>query len=151
MTGEAYLVGPDYLVRSGPRAFYEDRDTYFAELKAVGATDEEIAAIRRYGTPVLHQHIDTKATRAAIAGIEGTGEIIGYRGIPTLASWGPLTVLGVKWGLVAKIDTAEAFMPVYQLRNHLLLIGAFALLVVGLPPLGSRVRCLGRCGSLPPG
>ena len=28
--------------------------------------------------------------RAALAGVEGTGEIIGYRGIPTLASWGPL-------------------------------------------------------------
>ena len=132
MTGEAYLVGPDYLVRSGLRAFYEDRDAYFAELKAGGAADEEIAAIRRYGTPVLHQHINTKATRAAIAGIEGTGEIIGYRGIATLASWGPLAVSGVNWGLVAKIDTAEAFMPVYQLRNQLLLIGALALLVVGV-------------------
>ena len=44
---------------------------YFAELKAGGAADEEIAAIRRYGTPVLRQHINTKATRAAIAGIEG--------------------------------------------------------------------------------
>src|SRR5215207_5709422 len=39
-----------------------------------------------------------KATRAAIAGIEGTGEIIGYRGIATLASWGPLAVSGVNWG-----------------------------------------------------
>jgi hypothetical protein len=24
----------------------------------------------------------------------------------------------VNWGLVAKIDTDEAFMPVYQLRNR---------------------------------
>ena len=104
-TGEAYLVGPDYLVRSAPRAFYENRDGYFAELKAVGASDEEIAAIQRYGTPVLHQRIDTQATRAALAGVEGTGEIIGYRGVPTLASWGPLAISGVKWALVAKIDT----------------------------------------------
>ena len=88
-TGEAYLVGPDYLVRSGPRAFYENREVYFAELKSGGASDEEIAAIQRYGTPVLHQRIDTQATRAAIAGVEGTGEIVGYRGVPTLASWGP--------------------------------------------------------------
>mgnify|MGYP006171899987 CR=1 FL=1 len=39
----------------------------------------------RYETPVLHQRIDTQATRAANAGVEGTGEIVGYRGIPTLA------------------------------------------------------------------
>ena len=68
-TGEAYLVGPDYLVRSGPRAFYENPDTYFAELKSVGTSDEDMAAIQRYGTPVLHQRIDTQATRAGLAGV----------------------------------------------------------------------------------
>lgn len=129
-TGEAYLVGPDYLVRSGPRAFYENRDGYFAELKSVGADDEQLDAIQRYGTPVLHQRIDTKATQAALAGVEGTGEIIGYRGVPTLASWGPLAIPGVKWALVAKIDSAEAFAPIARLRQDLLLVGGLALLVV---------------------
>ena len=129
-TGEAYLVGPDYLVRSAPRAFYENRDSYFAELKAVGTSDEEIADIERYGTPVLHQQIKTQATRAALAGVEGTGEIIGYRGVPTLASWGPLAVSGVHWGLVAKIDTAEAFAPIQQLRRNLMMVGGLVLLIV---------------------
>ena len=129
-TGEAYLVGPDYLVRSGPRGFYENRDLYFAELKGAGASDEEIAAIQRYGSPVLHQRIDTQATRAAIGGVEGTGEIIGYRGNETLASWGPLAIPGVKWALVAKIDTAEAFAPIHQLRRDLMIVGGLALLVV---------------------
>lgn len=129
-TGEAYLVGPDHLVRSAPRAFYENQEVYFAELKSVGASDEEISDIQRYGTPVLHQRIDTQATRAALAGVEGTGEIIGYRGVPTLASWGPLAIPGVKWALVAKIDSAEAFAPVAQLRRDLLVVGGLALLVV---------------------
>ena len=131
-TGEAYLVGPDYLVRSGPRGFYENRDLYFAELKDAGASDEEIAAIQRYGSPVLHQRIDTQATRAAIGGVEGTGEIIGYRGNETLASWGPLAIPGVKWALVAKIDTAEAFAPIHQLRRDLMIVGGLALLVVAM-------------------
>ena len=129
-TGEAYLVGPDHLVRSTPRAFYENREGYFAELKSVGTSEEEIAAIERYGTPVMHQRIDTQATRAAIGGVEGTGEIIGYRGVPTLASWGPLAISDVKWALVAKIDSAEAFAPIAQLRRDLLLVGGLALLVV---------------------
>jgi class 3 adenylate cyclase len=129
-TGEAYLVGPDYLVRSGPRAFYENREGYFAELKSVGTSDDEIADIQRYGTPVMHQRIDTKATRAALAGVEGTGEIIGYRGVPTLASWGPLAIAGVNWGLVAKIESAEAFAPIDQLRRNLMVVGGLALLIV---------------------
>jgi hypothetical protein len=32
-TGEAYLVGPDQLVRSSPRMFFENREPYFEELK----------------------------------------------------------------------------------------------------------------------
>jgi class 3 adenylate cyclase len=129
-TGEAYLVGPDHLVRSAPRAFYEDRDVYYAELRGGGGTDEEIDAIERYGTPVLHQRIDTQATRAALAGVEGTGEIIGYRGVPTLASWGPLAISSVKWALVAKIDAADAFAPIVKLRQDLMIVGGLALLVV---------------------
>lgn len=129
-TGEAYLVGSDYLVRSSPRAFYENRENYFAELKSVGASGEEVADILRFGTPVMHQRIDTDATRAALAGVEGTGEIIGYRGEPTLASWGPLAIPGVKWALVGKIDTAEAFAPIAQIRQELLIVGGLVLLAV---------------------
>jgi class 3 adenylate cyclase len=129
-TGEAYLVGPDHFARSGLRAFYESRDVYFAELKGVGESDEDIDAIRRYGTPVLHQRIATTATEAAFAGIEGTGEILGYRHIPILASWGPLTIPGLKWVLVAKVDTSEAFAPIYKLQRDLMIVGGLALLVV---------------------
>jgi len=129
-TGEAYLVGSDHFVRSGPRAFYETPDVYFAELKGGGASDEEIDAIRRYGTPVLHQRIMTEAAKAALAGTEGTGEIVGYRGIPTLASWGPLAIPGIKWALIAKVDTSEAFAPIYKLQRDLMIVGGLAFLVV---------------------
>ncbi len=85
-TGEAYLVGSDHFVHSGPRAFYENPDLYFADLKRGDESDENIDAMRRYGTPVLHQRVVTNAAQGALAGIEGAGEIVGYRGVPTLAS-----------------------------------------------------------------
>ena len=129
-TGEAYLVGPDFLVRSNGRNFFERRDVYFSELKAGGASDDDIANIRRYGTPILHQHADTAATRAAIGGVEGVGEIIGYRGIPTLASWGPVKIGGVNWALVVKIDSAEAFAPIYRLERALMIVGVVAFVVL---------------------
>ncbi|MBI2738496.1 MAG: HAMP domain-containing protein [Rhodospirillales bacterium] len=129
-TGEAYLVGSDRLARSGPRAFYENRNRYFADLKQSGATDQEIDAIRRYGTPVLQQHIATEAVQSALAGTEGVGEIVGYLGVPTLASWGPLSIPGLNWVLVAKIDASEAFAPIDRLRRNLIIVGAVALLVV---------------------
>jgi class 3 adenylate cyclase len=130
VTGEAYLVGPDFLLRSGGRLFHEDRDRYFAELQAEGEPAEEIAAIKRYGSPVLHQRIDTQATRAALAGIEGTGRIVGNYGKPTLASWGPLDISGVHWGLVAKIEMAEAFAPIERLGRDLMIVGGLTLVAV---------------------
>lgn len=130
VTGEAALVGPDFLIRSSGRNFFENPAAYFAELKAGGASEEDIAAIKRYGSPILHQHADTAAARAAIGGVEGTGQVMDHRGIATLASWGPVRISGVKWGLVAKIDSSEAFEPVYRLERDLLIVGAIAFLVV---------------------
>lgn len=129
-TGEAYLAGPDFLVRSSPRMFFENRDRYFEELKGGQTTAQDIEDIRRYGTPVLQQKADTPGTRAALGGVEGTGEIIGYRGIPILASWGPVRISGVNWALVVKVDSSEAFAPVRRLERDLLIVGSVALIVV---------------------
>ena len=129
-TGEAYLVGPSLLVRSGARLFYENREAYFAQEAAAGAPAEELDAIRRYNSPVLHQKIDNQATRAALAGLEGAGQIIGVRGKPSLDSWGPLSIPGVKWALVAKIERDEAFAPIYRLQRDLMIVGALVFLVV---------------------
>ena len=129
-TGEAYLLGPDFLIRSSPRTFFENRDLYFEGLKGGQTSASEIEDIRRYGTPVLQQKVDTQASRAALGGVEGTGEIIGYRGIPILASWGPVRISGVKWALVVKIDSSEAFAPVRRLERDLMIVGGLALVVV---------------------
>lgn len=129
-TGEAYLVGPNFLMRSGARLFYENREAYFSEEAAAGAPAEELDAIRRYNSPVLHQRIDNQATRAALAGLEGNGQVIGVRGKPSLDSWGPLSIPGVKWALVAKIERGEAFAPIYRLQRDLMIVGALVFLVV---------------------
>jgi class 3 adenylate cyclase len=129
-TGEAYVVGPDRLMRSGSRPFHENPERFLIDLKQGGESDENIAAIRRFGSPVMHQQVTTEGARAALAGLEGTGEIVGYRGVPTLASWGPLAIAGTKWAVIAKIDSAEAFAPIYRLRQDLMISGAVALLVV---------------------
>lgn len=129
-TGEAYLVGPDFSLRSAPRLYYENREAYFATLRESGHSKEEIAAIERFGTPIMQEKIITTATRAALSGVEGTGEVVGHFGRTTLASWGPLDIQGVRWGLVAKIETSEAFAPIYDLRRDLMIAGGLALLIV---------------------
>ncbi len=129
-TGEAYLVGPDHKLRSGVRSFYEHSGQYFASLAASGTPPEEIDAIRRYATPILHQKVESRASTSGLAGAEGIGRIVDYDGTAVLASWGPLAIPGVKWVVVAKIDAAEAFAPIDRLQRDLLLVGGLALVTV---------------------
>ena len=54
-TGEAYLVGPDYLLRSSPRMFFENRDLYFEELKGGQTTEHDVEDIRPAVPSELHR------------------------------------------------------------------------------------------------
>ena len=102
-SGETYLVGEDLLMRTNSR---------FAE------------------NTVLKQKIDTASAHAAFRG--GTGFMIvpDYRGIPVLSAYTPVGLEGVKWVLLSEIDEAEAFAPVYALRNWALIIGSIIAAVV---------------------
>ena len=132
----------------GPARVLREPAGLFRRTEVVGTSEEEIAAIQRYGTPVLHQAIDTTATRAALAGVDGTGEIIGYRGVPTLASWGPLAIADVNWasrrqgrqrrGLRA--DRPAAPRPAASSAG-------WRCLWWRPPPRGFRARCSDRCAS----
>jgi class 3 adenylate cyclase len=65
-----------------------------------------------------------------LGGVEGTGIVVDSRGVPTLASWGPVNVPGLRWALIAKVDQSEAFAPILQLERELIVVGMVALLVV---------------------
>lgn len=129
-TGEAVLVGPDRRARSGSRAFYENQEAYFETLARIGYSTSEIDAIKRYGSPILHQRNDTRAARAALSGAEGYGIVHDSLRREVLASWGPLAVPGITWGLIAKIDENEALASIHRLERDLLLMGVLSLLVV---------------------
>jgi diguanylate cyclase (GGDEF)-like protein len=60
----------------------------------------------------------------ASSGRTGSGISIDYRGVGVVAAW--RYVPSVAWGVVAKIDSAEASAPVIELRNELLTAGAIA-------------------------
>ncbi|ODS34205.1 MAG: hypothetical protein SCARUB_00681 [Candidatus Scalindua rubra] len=102
-SGETYLVGKDLLMRTNSR------------FKADTA---------------LTQKIDTESAHAALGG--GTGFMImpDYRGTPVLSAYTPVGLEGVKWVLLSEIDEAEAFAPVYALRNWALIIGGIIAAVV---------------------
>ena len=66
----------------------------------------------------------------AVQGKTGTGQLIDYRGKKVIAAWRYIPSL--EWGLVAKIDTEEAFADVTNLRNLSMVILVIIFVLSGI-------------------
>ncbi len=74
----------------------------------------------------LRRQLDTEAVRRCAAGNSGVALAADYRGVPTIAVYRWNARHG--FGLVVKIDQAEALAPVRAFGRSLLLVSALALL-----------------------
>jgi class 3 adenylate cyclase len=134
-TGESFLVAQDFKFRSSPRQFLENPDDYFQALRAQGVTKEKIDWIKSAKSPILIQEVRTEGAKRALAGQTGEAEEDDYRGKRVLKSYQPVRIGNFEWGLVTKIDTAEALQGVYRLRDALLLLGAILIPLLTLMSL----------------
>ncbi len=78
-----------------------------------------------------------------IAGKFGFTRTSDYRGHDVLVSYRPLGTAFPNWGLIAKIDSAEAYEPVARLRRLLLTLGA-GLLLLGVGASNAIARRFAR-------
>ncbi len=79
---------------------------------------------------ILYQKVRSFAAEQALQGNEGTGVITDYRGVEVLGSWAPLHIAGLEWGIVAKIDRDEAYMPMQHIARDTLIQTLVILLVI---------------------
>ncbi|MEE4284330.1 MAG: methyl-accepting chemotaxis protein, partial [Pseudomonadales bacterium] len=105
-SGETYLVGSDFLMRS---------DSRFSE-----------------ESTILKTKVESETVKAAIAGESGVQQTMDYRGISVESAFTPLKFQGVTWALIAEVDTDEALAGVATLRNIAALIGCIVAVLVGL-------------------
>jgi methyl-accepting chemotaxis protein len=80
-TGETYVVGEDYLMRSASR---------FSETSTV-----------------LQQRVETATVVRALAGEEGVDFISDYRGVEVLSAYSSIDLGPTKWAVLAEIDRQE--------------------------------------------
>lgn len=123
-TGESFLVADDFKFRSSPREFLENPTKYFQLLRRQGTPQERIDWIKRTDSPVLIQPVRTEAARRALNDQTGEVEYVDYRGKEAIASYQPIRLGNLQWGLIAKLDKAEALRGVQRLRDTLLLLAA---------------------------
>ena len=131
-SGETYLVGADYGMRSNSRFLIEQPESYFKAITAEGLPKDEIGYIKRFNSPILHQKVETEAIKQAFDNQTGFGVAEDYRGITTLNAYRPLELDDLNWVINAKIDTKEAFEPIEDFERKVLLATAIIVLLVTL-------------------
>jgi PAS domain S-box-containing protein len=131
-SGESYLVGPDFRMRSNSRFFLEDPQGFLDAAEESGAPADVIREIRDFGTTILIQEVRSQATIAALDGETATTTTEDYRGVEVLSSYAPLNIEGVQWAILSEIDADEAFTRVRVFSRNLVLrlAGLLALVLI---------------------
>jgi len=122
-SGETYIVGSDYLMRSDSR-FLKDGET-----------------------SILKQEVRTPTVEAGLAGKLGVEEIEDYRGLPVLSAYKPVEFHGVKWVVIGDIESDEVFAVATETRNIIAIVGVVALaasVLIGFFGVRSITRPLAR-------
>jgi class 3 adenylate cyclase len=135
-SGETYLVGRDFLMRSVSRFLIEDPIGYKNILKSLGTQDSTINRIEKHNTSILQQTVRTMGVEKALSGKEGTEIIKDYRHIPVLSSYAPLDLKGLDWVILSEIDLAEAYAPIYSFKNQIIISGTVLMVIVTLIAMG---------------
>ena len=117
-SGEVYLVGPDQTMRTDSRFLLEDPAAFIQTLRQSTLTSGTVDKVERLGTTILTVPVKDEASLAALRGETGLKTLSAYRGIPALMAYGPVDLDSVRWGVIAKIDEAEAMAPLraYTIR-----------------------------------
>jgi len=107
-TGEAYLVGPDNLMRSN---------------SFLDTTNRSVSASFQFPQK---GSVDTLASQFALAGMKGHQIITDYRGVSVLSAYLPIRIGHSVFALMAEIDEFEAFKSIDYLQRLVLMIAATA-------------------------
>ncbi|MEO1400635.1 MAG: adenylate/guanylate cyclase domain-containing protein [Cyanobacteria bacterium J06635_1] len=132
-TGETYLVGADYRLRSDARLLIEDPAQYLETLQASGADSDNIKRIEQSQTSILEQEVRSPGLTAAIEDRKTGLEIArGYRGEPVLRAYDRLDTQNINLAIVSEITRAEAFAPIDDFSRRVLISMAGLVLTITL-------------------
>ncbi|HEY9705768.1 MAG TPA: HAMP domain-containing protein, partial [Allocoleopsis sp.] len=131
-TGESYIVGADYTMRSMSRLLAENAEIYLKKAEKTGLSKEIIAQIKNTGTTILFQKVNTTAAKEALSGKEDTQIMKNYLDIPVISSYAPLQIEGLQWVIISEIALREAYASVYSFQKVMLIWGALIVLLITL-------------------
>jgi methyl-accepting chemotaxis protein len=131
-SGETYLVGNDFTMRSMSRFLIEDTEAYLQLLQELSVPESVVSEIRSKATSIGLQPVKTVGTKAALEGETGFQSFLDYRGIKVLSAYQPIKVDGLNWAIMSEIDDKEAFAPTAQLKSIVILNSAIIIAITSV-------------------
>ena len=105
-TGESYLVGPDFRLRSISR-FFPEKHPYEIEVKTYGV-------------------------KQGLIGENGQGIFPDYRGIEVYSAYHQINIDHLNWVILSEIDVKEAAIPLEEIQRNLFIIALIIICLVVL-------------------
>lgn len=131
-TGQSYIVGSDYTMRSNARLLLENPEQYFARLAHIGIKQQLIDEIKLKGTTILLQEVNNNAVKEALREQSGQMMDTNFLHHPVVSVYAPLDIADVKWALIVDQDKDEVFAPAIQFRTLSFIVIAMSLLAIAL-------------------
>lgn len=131
-SGETYMVGSDYTLRSESRFLIENPEQYLKLMSDLSMDEKLVAEIKNAESAIGRQKIQTEATERAMIGDGGVGIIKDYRDISVLSAFKPLKIADVDWAIMSEIDESEAFAPINKLQEMMLFMALISMAIAAL-------------------
>ena len=128
-SGETYLVGEDFTMRTQSRFLIEDSKSFLGILRNIEIPDRIVDLMESFGTSIGLLPVKTEGTKAALDGQADTAAFPGYRGVNVFSSYRPLIIEDVSWAIMAEMEESEAFAPVNKLKDRFILGGSILIAI----------------------
>ena len=120
-SGEVYLVGRDYKMRSNARKIMEDPKTFFKDLNKTDLNTKHKKMIQTMKSTILNLKVESESVKRATEGENGTVITRNYLGKKVLSAYAPLKIEGLNWTIIAEKELHEAEQPIRDFQNSLLI------------------------------
>ncbi|WP_276374172.1 GAF domain-containing protein [Chryseolinea sp. H1M3-3] len=117
-SGETFMIGSDYKLRSIARRLIEDMDGHLLQLKKLNYSNPTLQQIRKMQTSILMEEVRTEGIGDALKGNAGTSLEFNSSGEKILNAYAPLNIPDVQWVIASTMKEEEASLRIKNLREE---------------------------------
>ncbi|MBF0465021.1 MAG: methyl-accepting chemotaxis protein [Nitrospirae bacterium] len=130
-TGECYLVGDDFHMKTDSRALIESRDTFINTLQKLGVDRKVTDDIKRYNSTIETLQVKIPDVKESLNGITDSHKgALSYLNVPVLIAHAPVNAGGLKWVIILEEAESQALVTSHELKKFMWILGIITAICV---------------------